>query len=745
MIKFKSVQYSNIMSVGNTPITVDLEAANKTLITGTNGAGKSTFIEAICFSLYGKPFRNIKKTQIVNAVNKKKLVVEIVFQNNKHVYKVIRGIKPNKFEIYKDDELIPQDAAVADYQDMLEKDILKMSLSTFKQIAVLGTAGYTPFMLLPAAKRREIVEDLLDIGIFSDMAALNKVELKTLTDRIRDTEAEVERKMGELKLHVEFQKQQQENRDGDLVQLEERQTVATDELNELEPDISKLRIDIDSLQTELSELKDKLRTALELAKTEQTKELDDLSSNHSKRLLDSKEAHISELDALKETQDASQTKLEVKLDKELQSLDEKHNKSIVDFDDETRDNTPEANDELISELASTIMTNKTELERLKKNRSFYEEHSDCPCPTCEQPISQKFASEFLELADKQISELNDQTKEVVGKLKTERDAKEERLRYIDDRSNQRKELESSNRNERGECVNKHAKLRNELIKEHQAANELMRNKHSDIIQQLTSEYNTSRDEMTSLHEGINNDIANADVDKRDSISSKLVGLNSELSGMMSRKTSLENSISVIVSDIEDVRRKAATEDRSKLIKELSSEVRDVKSALQNDMQTRHCRKIVGTLLKDDGVKSMIVRQYIPMINKYINEYLQIMNANYNFVLDEEFNETIKSRGRDDFSYTSFSQGERCRIDLALLFAFRDLVGARTGSMTNLLVFDEILDGPSDTDAVEAFNTILGSVDSNVFVISHSDKHDQSAYNAHLKFHKRGNFTRLVGE
>ncbi|AGB07081.1 exonuclease subunit 2 [Vibrio phage VH7D] len=744
MIKFKDVTYSNIMSVGNTPITVDLSEFNKTLITGTNGAGKSTFIEAVCFALYGKPFRNIKKTQIVNAVNKKKLLVEITFQDNKHVYKIIRGIKPNKFEIYKDDELIPQEAAVADYQDMLEKNILKMSLSTFKQIAVLGTAGYTPFMLLPAGKRREIVEDLLDIGIFSDMAALNKVALKQLNEKIKDTEAEIERRMGELKLHIQFQKEQQDNRDGDLAQLEARKKEAEAELVPIGIAIAELENQISGDSKILRDLKQKLDFELSAAEEEHETELAALDSEHRANINEIESKQKEELDELKAKQTSEQNVIDELNEQEVLDLDKEHSQELIDFDKETEKNTPEAPDaDAIAADTSTVLSNKKEIAKLKENKEFFEKNGDCECSTCKQTISSDFAQSVIDMADSQIATLTEESKALAEKIRAAQAQSKARSEYISTRASERSDLDEKQRTERSVLVKKQSEKRAEVI---EAQREEMSKKTSifnDTLTLLREEQSKARAESVAQFADIKASLTDKGASEREELANNIAKDKAELAKAITNEQNLTSKIATINADIEDVKAKAATEDRSALIKKLTAEVREVKAGLQNDLQTKHCRTIVGTLLKDDGVKSMIVRQYIPMINKYINDYLKTMNANYNFVLDEEFNETIKSRGRDDFSYTSFSQGERCRIDLALLFAFRDLVSARTGSMTNLLVLDEVFDSAADTDGVDSINQILSSIQDNVFIISHSEKHEQSMFDKHIKFAKKGNFTREV--
>ncbi|CAL9966086.1 exonuclease subunit 2 [Vibrio phage 6E35.1a] len=745
MIKFKSVTYSNIMSVGNTPITVELDKFNKTLITGTNGAGKSTYIEAVCFALYGKPFRNIKKTQIVNAVNKKKLLVEIEFQDKKHLYKIVRGIKPNKFEIYKDGDLIPQEAAVADYQDMLEKNILQMSLSTFKQIAVLGTAGFTPFMLLPAAKRREIVEDLLDIGIFSDMASLNKVALKDLNTKITDIEADIERRMGELRLHVEFQKEQKDNRDGDLAQLVSRKAEAETQIAPLASAMSHLEDQISGDSTILRDLKTKLAEALETASAEQAKELSELDAEHRSNKAEIHAGFEKEVSELKAKHTSEQDATDALHESDLLEFDRVQAEALSTFDGETEKNTPEdADTDQIAADTSMMFSNKKEIDQLKTNKKFFEENGDCECSTCKQTISSDFAQNVIDMADQRIETLTAETKALVDAIRTAQDKAKARKAYLTDRSTERSGLEATQRTERSTFVNEQSTERQTIArKQQEEMNTFVGDVQNPAIRLLNETQSKARADIVAQHAEFNANITKGDASAREELTANIGKDKAELATIVAKEEALNKAIATIVADIADVEAKAATEDRSELIKEQTSEIKRVKAGLAVDLQTKHCRGIVATLLKDDGVKSMIVKQYIPMINKYINEYLKTMNANYNFVLDEEFNETIKSRGRDDFSYTSFSQGERCRIDLALLFAFRDLVSARTGSMTNLLVLDEVFDSAADTDGVDSINQILSTIKDNVFIISHSEKHEQSMFDKHIRFTKKGNFTKEV--
>lgn len=347
------------------------------------------------------------------------------------------------------------------------------------------------------------------------------------------------------------------------------------------------------------------------------------------------------------------------------------------------------------------------------------------------------------MADKQIATLTVESKELADKIRAAQAQSKARSEFLSNRTSERSALDEKQRTERSTLVKKHSAKRSEVVDAQREAMSRLTSVFGDTLSLLRETQSKVRSDAVSEHADIKAALTKKGASEREELTANIGKDKADLATIVTKEDSLIKTIATIVADIEDVKAKAATEDRTALIKKLTAEVKSVKADMQVDLQTKHCRNIVGTLLKDDGVKSMIVRQYIPMINKYINDYLKTMNANYNFVLDEEFNETIKSRGRDDFSYTSFSQGERCRIDLALLFAFRDLVSARTGSMTNLLVLDEVFDSAADTDGVDSINQILGTIDDNVFIISHSEKHEQSMFDKHIKFTKKGNFTREV--
>lgn len=563
MIEFKTLSYKNIMSCGNSPITLDLNQHSNTLVTGRNGQGKSLMLEAICFGLYGKPFRKITKNQLVNSINKKKLLVEVEFSTNGHDYKIERGIKPNVFKIYKDGDIIEEDAAVRDYQDHLEKNILKMNLDTFKQIVVLGTAGYTPFMLLPAGKRRSIIEDLLDISVFSSMLDLNKAEIKANKEHLVKVESDLDKKMDEVDIHANHMRTSNSNTETVVAGLRER--------------IGKGESGILDIDTRIVATEDAIQTL---------------------------EDSLIELDMTKA--DSANTKL-------LESMQE--------------------------------------LRQLKNRVDFFTNNSTCE--TCSQDIDDSVSSSVIEKSTNNIELLKPVAIELRDWLK-----------------------------KHGEDV------------EH----------NKSISGQISSHYNT-------------------------------------LSVLRTKRESLESSIKDLHEQIKNVQESTKV-DLSDKIRELVAEAKVLKADRSVVVAEQHCRSVVNTILADSGVKRLIIRKYIPTINNLINKYLVKLGANYNFVLDDEFNETIKSRGRDSFSYSSFSQGERCRIDIAIMFAFRGLVEARSGQSSSLLILDEVFDSAADSDGVDGIAKILNDIESNVIVISHNEKHDGAMFDRHIKISKVGNFTKL---
>jgi len=567
-IVFESVRYKNILSTGNTWTEVQLNRSKSTLIIGDNGAGKSTMLDALTFALYGKPFRNIKKNQLVNSVNGKGLEVEARFSIGGNKYLIVRGIKKNKFEIYKNGEMLNQDASIRDYQAYLEDTILKLNYKSFGQVVVLGSSTFVPFMQLKAGERREVIEDLLDIQIFTVMNTL-------LKDRLSENKTAIT----DIKYNIDL--------------LNNRITSSKTH-NE---SIRQLR------EGEVDKLKEKLREQIAIVETQQ-------------EAVDTLITEVSDLTG--EIADKAETKAKLK---ELQELDR----------------------ELV-----------TKHKALTKEVEFYHDHDNCP--TCKQGIDHQFKEETVSshsAKTAEIEEAREQLKEKGAKL-------EERIDEIDG-------VESTI----GE--------KNIEMGEHRI---------------------TSKIAMNSCK----------------SIKEELVGAEKE-----------------------------ATEVDTQEIADLEAELRTGHADQTSLFDEKETLGIVSSMLKDGGIKTRIIKQYVPVMNKLINKYLSAMDFFVQFELDENFNETIKSRFRDVFSYSSFSEGEKLRIDLALLFTWRAVAKLRNSVSTNLLIMDEIMDSSLDTSGTEEFLKIIQDLtaDSNIFIISHKGDQLFDKFHSVIRFEKVKNFSRIA--
>lgn len=567
-IHFKQVRYKNILSTGNVFTTIDLDRRPTTLISGTNGSGKSTLLDAIVFGLYGKPFRKINKPQLLNSINKKDLVVEISFSIGGVQYMVRRGLKPNIFEIYKENNLLNQDAASRDYQSYLEQNILGINYKSFNQIVVLGSATYVPFMELPVGQRREIIEDLLDIQVFSTMNLLVK-------DRIND---------------------------------------------------NKQSISENSYQTDL--INSKIESAQE----------------HNNQMRDLREAEVEKIrDKMKEHLDKIEDNLNVidGIEQEIQDLintilDKKSIKSKFD----------KANS-----LRYELEGNRKNFE---KDLTFY--HDNDNCPVCKQGIAHDF-------------------KEQVVSEKTER----------------KQQIEQG------------------LV---------------DIDEKI-KEYQKRLDEISEVEDGIQN--------KSLQISESKGEIRISKNALNSYKTELESA----EKEVEEV-------DNSKLEK-LVSNLKGLQDDRAELLDEKDTLGVVSTILKDGGIKSKIISQYVPVMNKLINKYLSAFDLFVDFQLDENFNEIIKSRFRDTFSYASFSEGEKLRITLSIMLSWRSVAKLRNSVSTNLLILDETLDGALDGIGIENLIDTLHNLnaDDNIFVISHRGEQFAEKFISHIKFQKVKNFSEIA--
>ena len=568
MIKFKYVRWKNFLSTGNQPIEIQLDKNPTTLIIGENGAGKSTILDALCFGLFGKPFRMISKNQMVNSINNSSTIVEVEFSIGTVQYKVVRGIKPNKFEIYQNDKMMNLEANVRDYQKILEQQILKLNYGSFTQVVILGSASWAPFMQLKANKRREVVEEILDIKIFSTMNLILKQKIKTIMEDIRDIDHQYElvsSKIGMQETHIKGMK---ENKDKIIQQ---KQSVIKENESEL------------------------------LRRKSGEKELQD----RNKELLNNM---IGE-DKVTEKRD--------KL-KDIQfTLKDKHNRET-------------------------------------KMITFFEENDECP--TCEQEISKELKTKKIQQNQISVNQLD----EGLEKLSTEM-----------------------------------SKV-NTKLKEYKNVAKLIRENEVSLAQ-----LNTSIKELEKFNVKLQTEI---DQYKTDGVEDSDI-----------------EKLKVLKSDIQHI-----SEQRDKL------------------KEDKVYHEAARSMLTDTGIKTKIIKQYLPIMNKLINKYLTSMEFYVNFTLDENFEETIKSRYRDEFTYASFSEGEKMRIDLALLFTWRAVAKMKNSTNTNLLILDEIFDSSLDGTGTDEFLKILNTLSGeNVFVISHKQDVLVDKFRSTIKFEKIRNFSHVA--
>ena len=554
MIQFQKIRWKNLLSTGDTFTEIDITTHKTNLIIGTNGAGKSTVLDAFTFGLFGKPFRKISKSQLVNSVNEKGTVVEVEFQIGKRQYHIKRGIKPNFFEIWENGKMVDQDSKVVDQQKTLEKQILKLNYKSFTQIVVLGSSTFVPFMRLPGAQRREIIEDLLDINVFSNMNEILKVRLKDIRDSVQVHELNAQSVREKITLQEGF----------------------------------------------ITQLEHKKKQQLENILDEQNKCV----------------AKITEA-----------------------------NKMIADLNDEIAElNDPEKQKSQLCTLSQKLTT---KLKKLKKEQGFY--HKTDSCPTCKQVISEEFKSERISELDTKIDEINGAFKDIDARL-TEVISPLEKLR----------------------------ELSGEISKQIQ----------------ITHTQNGTIKALTAQQKDL------------------------EASG---------SSIAVEAAKLQ----------------EMQENLKSVTLSLTESRKELDVHMTAGLLLRDSGIKTRIIKKYLPVMNKLINQYLNKLQFFCNFTLDEEFNEVLKSRYIDEFSYENFSEGEKARIDISLLLTWRSIAKLKNSVDTNLLILDEIFDGSLDTVGSDELSFILRTFNdkSNVFVISHRDNLTDKFMRV-LQFSKPQNFSHL---
>ncbi len=569
MITFKSISWKNFLSTGNQPTKLNLNTNNTTLIVGTNGAGKSTVLDALTFGLYGKSFRKINKSQLINTTNEKNCVIEIEFSVNATEWKVIRGIKPNIFKLIKDDKELDQSHSVVDQQKWLEQNVLKMNYKSFTQIVILGSSTFVPFMQLPVSSRREVVEDLLDIKIFSMMNVLIKEKIRSSKEEVKVLNLKKESLNDKVKMQEEF--------------IEEIESRGKENIEDKNGKIKNLEVEVNT----------------HMEKNELT------------------EADIADLISKQEKVTGATEKL----------------RTLGDLKGK------------ISNKVSTIT----------KEHKFF--NDNVTCPTCTQSIDEGF-----------------------------------RLNKITDAQNRAKELQSG-----------YKELEQAIQKEEE------RERHFTNLSK----------EITKLTHGISKN-------------------NTRISGCQRQIRDLESEIQRIT---EQLANRNTEHDKLATFKE---SLKTTYTELSSKKDTISYYDFSYGLLKDGGVKSQIIKKYLPLINQQVNRYLQMMDFYINFTLDEEFNETVQSPIHEDFSYASFSEGEKMRIDLALLFTWREVARMKNSVNTNLLIMDEVFDSSLDGFGTDEFLKIIKYVitDANIFVISHKTGMEERFDNV-IRFEKQKNFSRIV--
>ena len=570
MITFKVVRYKNFLSTGNKFTEIFLDRTQSTLIVGQNGAGKSTMLDAISFGLFGKPHRNINKPQLVNSVNQKQCVVEVEFEVGNNHYKIVRGIKPSVFEIYHNGNMLNQESHAKEYQRLLEQNILKLNHKTFHQVVVLGSSSFIPFMQLPAGHRREVIEDLLDINVFSKMNQL----LREKNASLKDSSTEIEYSFNMVNSKIETQR--------------------------------KYISDVKALNKEYA---DKIKEEITELETEQSRLTDE----------------------------------NVELGSFIESNSEKVSETL------TKLNTKQ------TQLKEHEHDLKAQIKQLVKETKFFQNND--VCPTCSQDISQELRDEKIEAATATAKNINSTLQNVDTDTAQVESDMEVALQVQEKLRTAQQSLVSNNK----------------------------------ALSRTNAALNNKRTDLSKIEQG-GTDLGEA-VDE-------LNVLTTEKSSLMERKLEIA--------------------------------------------EQRNYNEVIGEMLKDTGIKTKIIKQYLPVINKLVNQYLQILDFFVHFDLDESFQETIRSRHRDEFTYDSFSEGEKQRIDLSLLFTWRQIAKMKNSISTNLLILDETFDSSLDVDGVENLQKILSHLnDTNVFVISHKGDILDGKFRSKIEFVKDKNFSKMV--
>jgi len=569
LIIFQTLSWKNFLSTGNYKTTVDFTRHDNSLISGENGAGKSTMLDALTFALFGKSFRGIKLTQLPNSINEKDCEVQITFDIGSDSYKVIRGIKPKKFEIYKNDELLDQDAKSRDYQRILEEQILKMSYKSFCQVVILGSSNYVPFMQLSASDRRLVVENLLDIDVFSVMNTLVRARLQMTKEYVKDIDTKIEIAKSKV---------------------DEKQKLINTLKKKSSDSVEKYETEIEESENQIKEIQEEVN--------QQQKVVDDL------------------LEQIKDSDSVPKTL--IRMESEFKQL-------------------------------------QSEIKNIEKTVKFYEENDTCP--SCKQDIQEHHKKSVFEENEKEHKKISSDAESIAENI----EAVEKRL--------------------------------------------------GDINAILDSIHNFER---------------------------QIAGKQNQISASNQYISKMRKNIESVLNEGTEV------EETKDELNQIIGEGKQYVERRKELIEDKHYLSIASTLLKDSGIKAKIIKQYLPIMNKLINKYLADMDFFCQFNLDENFSETIKSRHRDEFTYHSFSEGERLRIDLSLLLAWREIARLKNSVNCNLLILDEVFDSSLDAVGTEEFLKLLTTFGSraNIFVISHKSDSMTDKFQNHIIFEKKNNFSRI---
>jgi DNA repair exonuclease SbcCD ATPase subunit len=563
MIVFKKLKVKNFLSFGNNDTEIDLENYKLNLVTGSNGAGKSSLlVEGLTYALFGQPFRDIKKGQLINFINDKNSVVELEFSISLDEYKIIRGQKPNILQLFKNDELIPESASVKDFQEYIQSEVLRMSLASFKQLVVLGTANFIPFMQLSSANRRKLVDDLLDVSIFTKMDQLNKSSIKEINQQMNENLIKLNSLKSELTAYT-------------LLLKEKNNSVFSDK-EQLEQKLIEKKIFAKELLSKINELKVKVEALTNLIKANDV------------------------VDTIK------------KLDN-----------------------------------VSSVLSNRIAVNTQKIKETCEQDF----CLNCQQKISEEQRSFIIKGIQSEIDNDTNKSNQIQDKLNSIMD-----------------ELKI------------HKERQSEL------------SEHNLKLVELNTKFSAAIQEVKQLTEEFNKE-------------------------------------TVVDSSVQDK------------INELNVSISELELSQQNWFNEKYLRTVLSTLLVDSGIKATVIKKFVPVINKKINMYLKLLGADYMFLLDNEFNEQIRGAGREKSSYFSFSQGEKSRVDLAIMFTWRDIASIISGININLLVLDEVFDSSIDSSGVSGLKSVLDSLDSNVYIISHREQLSDD-FNRHIEVIKKGRFSIL---